>query len=129
MDSNRASQVIGRLSVPVVGDQCSTIESHPFTHISVAVIGDPILLWACTGTTAAGCKIPVDPAIPSVLFHLFEPVKKLLSFLFGKVTNFLFDRFDGHTITIALGGSCSSTDLPVCAIELSRFTVLCRRSS
>ena len=43
----------------------------------------------------------LDLAIPGLSFLLFEPVKKLLSFRFGKVAYFFFDRFNRHTITIA----------------------------
>ena len=51
--------------------------------------------------TTAGSEIALDLAIPSLFFHFFELVKKLLSFMFGKVADFFFDRFNGHFITIA----------------------------
>ena len=51
--------------------------------------------------TTAWREIALDLAIPRLFFHLFEPVKKLLSFMFGKVADFFFDRFNGHIITIA----------------------------
>jgi hypothetical protein len=52
-------------------------------------------------TAPAWSEVLFHLPIPSVFFHLFEPVKKLLAFLFGKVADFLFDGFHGHTLNLA----------------------------